>query len=67
MINVIAMLLDRLVARLGADDRGEVSIEYVLVGGLMAVAIVAGIVGLTSGLSGWFTGIGTEIGEHLPG
>ena len=66
MFNAIAMLLDRLVARLGADDRGEVSIEYVLVGGLMAVAIVAGIVGLTGGLSGWFSGIGTEISSHLP-
>jgi Flp pilus assembly pilin Flp len=61
MTNVLFDLISRLVARLGADDRGEVSIEYVLIGGMMAAAIVAGIVTLTGGLGGWFGEIATDL------
>jgi Flp pilus assembly pilin Flp len=49
-----------------SDERGEVSLEYALVGGLMAVAIIAGIVGLTGALAGWFTGIGNAITNAVP-
>lgn len=62
---MLTMLITYLNARLG-DEKGEVSLEYALVGGLMAVAIVAGIVGLTGALGGWFNGIGDAITDVVP-
>ena len=60
MTNLLFNLIDRLVNRL-RSERGEVSLEYVLVGGLMAVAIV-GSIGLLSGTLGtWFTTISDTI------
>lgn len=66
MLTVIHIMLNNLAARVRNDDRGEVSLEYALVGGLMAVAIVTGIGGLTGSLGTWFDGIGTNITSHLP-
>ena len=60
MLNLFFNLLDQLVARL-RGERGEVSIEYVLVGGLMAIAIIAGIATLTGGLGGWFGELAGEL------
>jgi Flp pilus assembly pilin Flp len=65
MLNV-NHILTKLAARRCNDDRGEVSLEYALVGGLMAAAIVAGIGGLTGALGGWFTSIGGMITDTLP-
>ena len=48
------------------NEDGEVSLEYALVGGLMAAAIIAGIGALTGALGGWFTSIGTKITNSLP-
>ena len=64
MINLLFSLIDRLTAQL-RSERGEVSLEYVLVGGLMAVAIV-GSIGLLSGsLSSWFTSISGTISDAV--
>jgi Flp pilus assembly pilin Flp len=65
MINLLFSLIDRLTAQLRNSERGEVSLEYVLVGGLMAVAIV-GSIGLLSGsLSDWFTSISGTISDAV--
>ena len=60
MLNLLFNLLNQLVAR-ARGERGEVSIEYVLVGGMMAVAIIAGITALTGGLDGWFDEIAAKL------
>ena len=65
MLNVIHIVLSQLAARVRNDDRGEVSLEYALVGGLMAVAIAAGIAALSPLLVDWFTAIGGDIGSHF--
>ena len=43
------------------NDKGEVSIEYVLVGGLAGVAIIAGMVTFKGDIGEWFTELGTKI------
>jgi len=65
MLNVIHIVLSQLAARVRNDDRGEVSLEYALVGGLMAVAIAAGIAVLSPLLVEWFRAIGADIGSHF--
>jgi pilus assembly protein Flp/PilA len=64
MINLLFNLIDQLSARL-RGDRGEVSLEYVLVGGLMAVAIVASIGALSGTLGTWFTTISNTITDAV--
>jgi Flp pilus assembly pilin Flp len=66
MLNVIHIVLSQLATRVRNDDRGEVSIEYALVGGLMAVAIVAAIALLVPGLNAWFGGMGDFLTAHFP-
>lgn len=58
------LLTNRLTSRT-QDEQGEVSLEYVLVGGLMATAIVASIGALSGSLAGWFTSISTAIGNAI--
>ena len=51
------------------NEDGEVSLEYALVGGLMAAAIIAGVALLTddlTGATGWFAKIGDKITNTLP-
>jgi Flp pilus assembly pilin Flp len=67
MLNVIHIVLSQLAARVRNDDRGEVSLEYVLVGGLMAAAIVLGMATLSPAVSGWFVAIGGIVTGALPG
>lgn len=65
MLNVIFITVTQWAARLRKDDRGEVSLEYALVGGLMAAAIIAGLTVLQPELKQWFTDIGTDITNSL--
>lgn len=58
------LLTNRLISRT-QDEQGEVSLEYVLVGGLMATAIVASIGALSGSLAGWFSAISTAIGNAI--
>jgi len=64
MFNLLYVMFQSLTARL-RDEKGEVSLEYALVGGLMAAAIIAGLAVLTPQLLTWFTGIGKEITDSL--
>ena len=66
MLNVIHIVVSQLAARVRNDDRGEVSLEYALVGGLMAVAIVAAIALLVPGLNAWFKGMSDFLIAHFP-
>ena len=65
MLSIIT-LMAWLENRLRRDDKGEVAIEYVLVGGLAAVAIVAAMATFNTSVTGWFTGIATTISGALP-
>ena len=64
MQNKKAALQDKLAANVRSED-GEVSLEYALVGGLMAAAIITGVAFLTDDLTGWFTSVGTKITNSL--
>jgi Flp pilus assembly pilin Flp len=65
MMNIIRTLTNWLLTRAQHDERGEVSLEYVLVGGLAAVAIVAGMAVLSPAIVAWFTTIATTISNAL--
>lgn len=47
--------------RLFVEDDGAETVEYALVLGLMAIVAVAGLSGLASDVSSWFTGLGGAI------
>lgn len=64
MLQLMSLIL-RLQARLDREDRGEVSIEYVLVGGLAAAAIIAGMAVLFPAVGGWFNDIATTVTTAL--
>jgi Flp pilus assembly pilin Flp len=63
MTSLLYTLITLLQARLDRTDKGEVSLEYVLVGGMAAVGIVAGMGILFPAASTWFQDIATEIGS----
>ncbi len=43
------------------DEEGAAAIEYVLIGGLVALAIVAGATALGGSLNTWFNGVSTTV------
>ena len=61
MINLVLTLAHFLAAHLDRSEKGEVSIEYVLVGGLAALAIIAGMAVLFPAAAGWFDMIATTV------
>jgi Flp pilus assembly pilin Flp len=65
MTNLVFTILTFLQAHLDRSDKGEVSIEYVLVGGLAALAIVAGMVTFNTAVGDWFTSLQTTIGNAI--
>jgi Flp pilus assembly pilin Flp len=67
MLKVIQSIITFFQSRLTYDDRGEVSIEYVLVGGIAAAAIVAGMAVLFPSSSGWFDKLATSVMNKIPG
>lgn len=66
MLSIFNTLLDYLSARFNKEERGEVSLEYVLVGGLAAVFIIAGMAVLSPAVGNWFSGIADTITDALP-
>lgn len=66
MLTIISTLINQLAARLHKEERGEVSLEYVLVGGLAAVFIIAGMAVLSPAVGNWFSGIADTITDALP-
>jgi pilus assembly protein Flp/PilA len=67
MTNLVFSIISFLQARFDRSDEGEVAIEYVLVGGLAAIAIIAGMAVFSTAVGSWFTALATEIGDALPG
>ena len=65
MLNLIHILFTQLAARL-RDEDGEVSVEYALVGGLVAAAIVGGMAIFGPAVIAWFTGIAGDVTAALP-
>ena len=64
MLNMLHIYLSLLVSRLRNED-GEVSIEYALVGGLVALAIIAGFVTFGPAVTDWFEGIAAKVSAAL--
>ena len=54
MTNLVFSIISFLQARSERSEKGEVAIEYVLVGGLAAVAIVAAMLAFGTSVDGWF-------------
>lgn len=48
------------------DEEGATAIEYGLIAGLIAVAIIGGLQLVEGGLTGLFTQIATELGDAAP-
>jgi Flp pilus assembly pilin Flp len=46
-----------LVVRLARNDEGQDLIEYVLIGTLVSIAVVAGATALGTELDGWYTAV----------
>jgi Flp pilus assembly pilin Flp len=65
ILHLLQTLTSWLARRLDSADRGEVSIEYVLVGGLAAAAIIAGMAVLFPAVGGWFSSIATTVSGAL--
>lgn len=53
-------------SRLVRDDEGATAVEYGLIVGLIAVAIIAGLVLLAPAITDLFTGIAGELDEAQP-
>lgn len=65
MINLLTMLITRLTVRL-RDDEGAVAIEYVLLAGVGALGIIAGIGLLFPTVGGFFGDIADGVGDVIP-
>ena len=65
MTNLVFTILSFLQTRLDRSESGEVSIEYVLVGGLAALAIIAGMAVLFPAVGGWFNDIATTVSNAI--
>lgn len=59
--NVLARAAAAVQARIVRDERGATAVEYGLIVGLIAVAIIGAIVAMSGALSGLFGEITTEL------
>ena len=50
-----------LVVRLARNDEGQDLIEYVLIGTLVSIAVVAGATALGTQLNGWYSSLATWV------
>jgi len=66
MLSLLFTFTTWLKSRTGKNDQGEVSLEYVLVGGLAAAAIVVAMATFDTAVTGWFESIANTIGGALP-
>ncbi|HYE00975.1 MAG TPA: Flp family type IVb pilin [Alphaproteobacteria bacterium] len=55
-----------LISRFGRDRKGATAIEYGLIAGFIAVALLAALPGLTSALTGMFEGISSSLTANTP-
>lgn len=65
MTNLVFSIISFLQARSDRNEKGEVAIEYVLVGGLAAAAIVLGMITFEASVTSWFTSLQTMISNSL--
>lgn len=65
MTNLVFTIISFLQARFDRSDKGEVAIEYVLVGGLAALAIIAGMATFSTAVGTWFSDLATAIGNAI--
>ena len=64
MFNAITKLFVDARIRLRREETGATAVEYGLIVGLIAVAIIAAVATLGGSLKDWFTDINTEIAKH---
>jgi pilus assembly protein Flp/PilA len=53
-----------LVLRLVRNDEGQDLIEYVLIGTLVSIAVVAGATALGTNLNTWYNNMATWVSQH---
>ena len=53
-----------LVVRLVRNDEGQDLIEYVLIGTLVSIAVVAGATALGTQLNAWYNNMATWVSQH---
>ena len=53
--------MQNLISRFAEDEDGATAIEYGLIAGLIAVAIIGGLQAVEGGLTGLFNAINTEL------
>jgi pilus assembly protein Flp/PilA len=53
-----------LVVRLVRNDEGQDLIEYVLIGTLVSIAVVAGATTLGTQLNAWYNNMATWVSQH---
>ena len=53
-----------LVFRLVRNDEGQDLIEYVLIGTLVSIAVVAGATALGTNLNTWYNNMATWVSQH---
>lgn len=59
--------MKQLIVRFVHDDQGQDLIEYVLLGGFVSLAAVAGATALGLALDGWYNAVATLVGTIGPG
>lgn len=64
MLNAITKLVVDAGIRLRRDETGATAVEYGLIVGLIAVAIIGAVALLGTNLKDWFDSINTQIAAH---
>jgi len=54
-----------LIARFVRDDQGQDLIEYVLIGTLVSIAVIAGATLLGTELQNWYNALGVWVGAQV--
>lgn len=64
--SALARLGAVLQSRLVREDKGATAVEYGLIVGLIAIAIIAAVIALGGTLNGLFENVNDEIADNLP-
>ena len=56
--------MKQLVVRFIRNDEGQDLIEYVLIGTLVSIAVVAGATALGTNLNAWYNNMATWVSQH---
>jgi len=66
MFTYIAASISSIGRRLSRDEEGATAVEYGLIVGLIAVALIVAVGALTGGLQNMFSGIGDMLTNNAP-